>query len=120
MTGTSVLWVDDNPVNIKFAVRVLEKFDVQVEQATSTESGFAAMQRRDIALVISDMRRGSDTRAGYDLLKGIRDQGNQVPFLIFAGSDSPEFRREAAERGAQLSTNDLLELIENVIKHLGI
>ena len=47
------------------------------------------------------------------------ESGNQVPFLIFAGSDSPEFRREAAERGAQLSTNDMLELIDHVILHDG-
>jgi hypothetical protein len=29
-------------------------------------------------------------------LRAIRDQKNGVPFLIFAGSDNPEFRRETA------------------------
>ncbi len=57
-------------------------------------------------------------RAGYDLLKAIRVSGNNVPFLIFAGSDTAEFRREAAAQGAQLSTNDMLELIQQVIAHL--
>ena len=54
-----------------------------------------------------------------DLPLVFRDQNNRVPFLIFAGSDRPEFRREAAEQGAQLSTNDMLELIDHIIKHLG-
>jgi hypothetical protein len=58
-------------------------------------------------------------RAGYDLLKSLRDSGSNVPFFIFAGSDTPEFRQEAAERGAQLSTNDMLELVDNVVKYLG-
>ena len=40
-----------------------------------------------------DMGRGRDMRAGYALLKAIREQGNRVPFFIFAGSDEPEFRR---------------------------
>jgi len=47
------------------------------------------------------------------------ESGNEVPFFIFAGSDTPEFRREAAARGAQLSTNDMLELVDNVVKYLG-
>jgi hypothetical protein len=44
---------------------------------------------------------------------------SKVPFFIFAGSDTAEFRREAAECGAQLLTNDMLELVDNVVKHLG-
>ena len=58
-------------------------------------------------------------RAGYGLLKLLRDGGSTVPFFIFAGSDTPQFRREAAERGAQLSTNDMLELVDAVANSLG-
>ena len=78
-----------------------------------------AVRRRRFDLVISDMGRGEDMRAGYTLLGRIRDSGSKVPFFIFAGSDKPEFRREAAERGAQLSTNDMLELVDYVVKYLG-
>ena len=65
------------------------------------------------------MGRGDDMCAGSGLLKLLRDRGSKVPFFIFVGSDTPEFRREAAERGAQLSTNDMLELVGNVVKYLG-
>jgi hypothetical protein len=58
-------------------------------------------------------------RAGYSLLKLLRDGGSTVPFFIFAGSDTPEYRREAAKRGGQLSTNDMLELVDHVVKYLG-
>jgi CheY-like chemotaxis protein len=119
LTGKSVLWVDDNPANNELAVRALRKLRLDVEQTTSTELALEAMQRRHFDLVISDMGRGSDMRAGYGLLHAIRDRGIKVPFVIFAGSDRPEFRREAAEHGAQLSTNDMLELIEYIIAHLG-
>ena len=119
LTGKSILWVDDNPSNNELAVRALRKFNLDVEQATSTDEALLAMQRRPFDLVISDMGRGTDMRAGYGLLKLIRDHGSHIPFFIFAGSDTPEFRREAAERGAQLSTNDMLELIDSVVKVLG-
>jgi CheY-like chemotaxis protein len=119
LTGKAVLWVDDNPTNNELVVRALRRLRLDVEQTPSTEAALAAMQRRHFDLVISDMGRGNDMRAGYGLLKAIRDAGNPVPFLIFSGSDKPQFRREAAERGAQLSTNDMLELMEHIIKRLG-
>jgi CheY-like chemotaxis protein len=118
LIGKSILWVDDSPANNELVVRVLRKLRLNVNQATSTEAALAEMQRRHFDLVISDMARGADMRAGYGLLKAIRDQGNNVPFLIFSSSDKPEYRKEAAVFGAQLSTNDMLELLAHVIKHL--
>jgi len=119
MTGKAILWVDDNPANNELVVRALRKFGLDIEQATSTEAAVAAFRRRKFDLVISDMGRGDDMRAGYSLLKLLRERGSKVPYFIFAGLDKPEFRREAAERGAQLSTNDMLELVNHVVKYLG-
>jgi CheY-like chemotaxis protein len=119
MTGKAILWVDDNPANNELAVRALRTFGLDIEQATNTEAAMAAFRRRKFDLVISDMGRGDDMRAGYTLLKLLRESGSKVPFFIFAGSDKPEFRREAAERGAQLSTNNMLELVDHVAKYLG-
>lgn len=119
MIGKAVLWVDDNPDNNMLAVRALKKLRLEVEQVTSTDAALAALDRRPFDLIISDMGRGEDMRAGYDLLKRVRDRGNKVPFAVFAGSDKPEFRKEAAERGAQLSTNDMIELIDFVVTELG-
>ena len=120
MVGKSVLWVDDNPDNNKLAMRALSKLRLDIVQAASTETGLEAMERRHFDLVISDMGRGANMQAGYELLEAIRAKGNPVPFFIFAGSDTPEFRKEALGRGAQLSTNDMLELIDNVIDQLGV
>lgn len=119
MTGKPILWVDDNPSNKRLAVRALSKFNLEIEQVTSTEAAMALLEKRNFDLVISDMGRGTNLRAGYELLQLIRESGNNVPFFIFAGQDRPEFRREAAARGAQLSTNDMLELVDNVVKYLG-
>jgi CheY-like chemotaxis protein len=119
LTGKAILWVDDNPANNELAVRALRKFGLDIEQATNTEAAMGTLRRRKFDLVISDMGRGADMRAGYGLLELLRESGSKVPFFIFAGSDTPEFRRDAAARGAQLSTNDMLELVDNVVKYLG-
>lgn len=120
MVGKSVLWVDDNPKNNMLAMRALKKLRLDMVQATTTEEALALMERRHFDLIISDMGRGANMKAGYELLEAIRRTGNPVPFFIFAGSDTRKFRQEAAARGAQLSTNDMIELVDNVIDHLGV
>jgi CheY-like chemotaxis protein len=119
LIGKSILWVDDNPQNNLLAVRALTKLQLEIEQVTSTEFGLAAMQRRHFDLIISDMGRGDNMTAGYELLAAVRAKNPSVPFLIFASADTPEYRRDAKARGAQLSTNDMLELIDTVVAHLG-
>jgi CheY-like chemotaxis protein len=118
LIGRSILWVDDNPANNELAMRALRKLMLDVVQVTSTEAALAAMQTRTFDLVISDMGRGSNMRAGYDLLGALRGAGNSIPFFIFSSDDRPEFRFEAKRAGAQLSTNDMLELIDCTVSTL--
>jgi CheY-like chemotaxis protein len=119
LVGKSILWVDDNPGNNALVLRALQRLRLDVVQETSTEAGLAAMAKRHFDLVISDMGRGDNLRAGYDLLAAVRDRDPKLPFLIFSGADKPEFRREAKARGAQLSTNDVIELIDTIVRVLG-
>jgi CheY-like chemotaxis protein len=119
LTGKSILWVDDKPANNALVVRALRRFHLDVEQVTDSKAAVSAIQARRYDLVISDMGRGDNLRAGYDLLKYLRASGIDMPFFIFSSGDTPDFRREAKELGAQLSTNDMLELIDNVIAYLG-
>ncbi|MFV0298357.1 MAG: response regulator [Hyphomicrobiaceae bacterium] len=119
LIGQSILWVDDHPQNNMLAVRAMRRLNLDIEQVLSTETALEALHQRRFNLVISDMGRGANLLAGYELLAAIRQSGNQIPFFIFAGSDTPEFRRQAAEAGAQLSTNDMIELMDCVITTLG-
>jgi CheY-like chemotaxis protein len=119
LTGKSILWVDDKPANNALVVRALRRFHLDIEQVTDSKAAVSAIQARRYDLVISDMGRGDNLRAGYDLLKYLRASGIDMPFFIFSSGDTPDFRREAKDLGAQLSTNDMLELIDNVVAYLG-
>ena len=68
---------------------------------------------------LDDLLESPYLRPYAAVLDAIRGKGEAVPFLIFASGDSPEYRREAAAHGAQLSTNDMLELIQTVVERLG-
>ena len=114
-----ILVVDDYPTMVRIMRKLLKQIGYEdVDEASNGKEAFDKICGKTYDLIISDMGRGSDMTAGYDLLARIRASGNRVPFLIFAGSDKPEFRAEAKRRGAQLSTNDMLELIDTVIKEL--
>jgi CheY-like chemotaxis protein len=114
--GKSVLWVDDQPANNTAEVQTLESLGLFVEQVTSTQEALAKLATFD--LVISDMGRPEDDRAGYKLLAEVREQGSNVPFVIYSSSSKPEHRREARAKGATAATNDPRELFAIVIDTL--
>ena len=108
------MWVDDRPGNNVFETQALEALGIQVEISTSTDDALEKIAWRSYDLVISDMGRPPDARAGYTLLDKLRKAGNQTPFVIYASSRAPDHVREAREHGAIGSTNRPQELVEMV------
>lgn len=112
-----VLWVDDMPANNTGERTAFEKYNVRIILATSTEDAMRQIRTNaTIDAIISDMGRPPDQRAGYTLLKFVRDSGSRVPYFIYAGSRAPEHQREALARGAQGTTNIGSELIDMVLR----
>jgi CheY-like chemotaxis protein len=120
LAGRSILWADDNPKNNTYEAEALGKMGLVVEQVLSTQAALEALKRQSFDLVISDMGRGTEVRAGYDLLEAIRASGGDIPYLLYSahGSD-PAHVAEARKRGAQGSTEHPAELLSYVIALLG-
>lgn len=109
-----ILWVDDRPANNRFERQAFEALGMHVDISTSTEDALSRMQWRQYDLIISDMGRPGDPRAGYTLLDQLRDQGDATPFVIYAGSRAPEHVTEARRHGAAGCTNSATELMKIV------
>jgi hypothetical protein len=60
------------------------------------------------------MGREEGPKEGYVLLDALRKTGDLTPFFIYAGSNSPAHKREAAKHGGQGTTNNPRELFEMV------
>jgi CheY-like chemotaxis protein len=115
-----ILWVDDVPENNEAERESFEALGIQVDQVNSTEEALELLARRRFDLVISDMGRPPDDRAGYTLLSSMNDLGIRIPFLIYAaGGNLPAHRMEALSRGAAGSTNRATDLFQMVLKILG-
>jgi CheY-like chemotaxis protein len=118
LQGSRILWVDDIPENNVFERQAIEALGIRIDISTSTDNAIAVMRNRSYDLVISDMGRPPDARAGYTLLDKLRGAGNRVPFIIYSGSRVPEHVREAREHGATGCTNVPQELVEMVTASL--
>jgi CheY-like chemotaxis protein len=119
LQGRLVLWVDDQAENNWYERRAMEALGVRFVLSPSTEDALGLLRRQSFDLIISDMDRPPDDRAGYTLLDQLREDGDETPFVIYRGFDRPEDDREARRRGALGSTASPDELIRIVTRALG-
>jgi CheY-like chemotaxis protein len=113
------LWVDDRPDNNIYERQSLEALGIRFVLAKSTDEALERIAAQRFDVVISDMGRPPDPSAGYTLLDRLRETGNRIPFVIYAGSNAPEHRAEAQRRGAVGCTNRASELFRYVLAALG-
>lgn len=113
-----ILWVDDHPENNVNERTILEHYGLQFSLALNTEQALKLMNDNKFSLIISDMGRKEGNHEGYVLLEQIRELDKNIPFIIYAGSNSSEHIKQTIEKGGQGCTNDLSELIDLVIKNL--
>ena len=107
-----ILWVDDRPDNNIYERSAFESIGFRFTLALSTNRAIQILSEQRFAAIISDMGRQDGPREGYVLLDTLRSNDDQTPFFIYAGSNAPRHKREAAEHGAQGSTNSPQELFE--------
>jgi CheY-like chemotaxis protein len=118
LQGRRILWVDDRPENNRFERQALEALGLRIDLSTSTEDALQKTRQRSYDLIISDMGRPPDARAGYTLLDKLRTAGDKTPFIIYAGSRAPEHVEEGRRHGATGTTNMPQELITMATKAL--
>ena len=115
-----VLWIDDHPSNNRYEAAALTSLGMHVQWGTSTDEALARIAehgRYDV--IISDMGRPPDPRAGYTLLDALRRRGDRTPFVIYASSRAAKHFDEAVQRGAVGCTNqpeELIELVANALR----
>lgn len=120
LKSTTILWVDDIPDNNIYEREAFLGLGFRFDLALSTNEALQKLNTNKYSAIISDMGRVEGPREGYVLLEKIRATDKTVPYFIYAGSNSLEHKREAAQRGAQGTTNRPKELIELVTKYVSI
>ncbi len=124
LNRASVLWVDDIPTNNTYQRQALEALGIRFTISKSTDDALNKLQLKQYDVIISDMGRPPDRRAGYTLLEKLKEMNNNMnnntPFIIYAAGKRPEHDAEARKRGAIGTTSnpqELFELVVNAIKN---
>jgi len=92
----------------------MEALGIRFTISTSIEDALERLRSRKFDVIISEMRRPLDPRAGYTLLDEIRRLSITTPYIIYAGSNAPKHKEEARKHGALGSTNNPQELLQLV------
>ncbi len=111
MDKPHILWVDDRPQNNIGEVKQFQQMGIIITTSTSTEDALEKAKTNQYGLIISDMGRPPDERAGYTLLEELKNMNITIPFIIYSGSNLPEHKAEANQYGAIGSTNNFEELL---------
>lgn len=113
--GRVVLWVDDRPQNNTNEADALRAAGMVVVNVTNTDDAIRQLKDSRFSVVISDMTRGLDREAGYELLDKMKEEGLKVPVIIYAGPAGEEDKRKARARGAVARVNSASQLFRLVI-----
>jgi CheY-like chemotaxis protein len=114
LSEIKVLWVDDFPQNNVYERRSLEALGIRFALSTSTEDALDKLKSNEYDVIISDMGRGENKQAGFDLLKETK-KISTTPFIIYSLGVTTEKIRKAKEKGAFGETSSPRELFQLVI-----
>ncbi len=101
MEGVRILLAEDNPVNQKVAVRMLEKRGHQVTVASNGREALDMLEREEFDLVLMDVQM--PVMGGLEAAAAIRERekstGRHVPILAMTASALPSDQRKCMEAG---------------------
>ena len=108
-----ILWVDDHPANNEQEEQlIVGRWQATIERALSTEEAMRKLAQADYDLVIEDMKRQKNERAGIDLLRRL---DGEVPVIVYCSSKLVQrYGKEATACGAAAATDSPAALMEAV------
>jgi CheY-like chemotaxis protein len=117
--GRTLLWVDDNPNNNVFEKQALAALGIIISDARSTDEAAALLRNQHFDVIVSDMKRGENATAGYDLLSQVKTSSPSTPLIFYTSSANDTLVEAAKQKGAFGETNDPQRLLLLVAGALG-
>jgi len=94
-----VLFVDDDAEFLKSAKQCLKlQSNFDVESAFSVDEALEKMREKKPDAIVCDYRM--PVTDGFEFLKSLRDNGNNIPFIVFTLTDDKETALKAFKLGA--------------------
>jgi len=95
--NVKVLLAEDNPVNQRLAIRVLEKMGYNVTLAENGIQAVAATEKQNFDLVLMDVQMPE--MGGFEATARIREQGKSLPILAMTAHAIQGYREKCLRAG---------------------
>ena len=93
-----ILLVDDDPLLLRMARRLLQPLAQEVETATSVDAALEILEQEAVGLVLSDLRMGA--RGGAELLEEVRERWPTLPVVIMTSHGTIDLAVDLMKKGA--------------------
>lgn len=117
--GATVLWVDDYPENNRSERTDFEQLGIKILLSRSTDAALEVLSDQPLDLIISDMSRDGQPRAGLEFLKDLQDRSVTTPVVFYVGMTRPELEAEAMDMGAVAvlrRRDQLVKFVQSLLK----
>ena len=118
-----ILWVDDNPENNEYPISILKEAGVIIKIFKTSSEGVEFLQNSQKAcdLIISNMGRTGNEKAGLEFINELKQKGIKTPIIIFTRPTSiRKFSSAAIEAGAKKCVTGYAQLLSQVQIILGV
>lgn len=89
LAGARVLLVNDEPDDMSAVIDILSSMKITVVVVTNTEAALKLLESKKYDVVVSDMSRGDDDKAGVELLNQSIKRGINRPTIFTVGYFEP-------------------------------
>ncbi len=118
-----ILVVDDDEDLLFIAEQLLHIQDEELElvRATTAQAAVQFLDEGNLDAVICDFHLGPDQMNGLEILEWVRDEGKDIPFIIFTGHSREEIAIKALNLGADYyieKSDDLEGLFTEIGYHI--
>jgi len=110
------LWVDDHPENNVNELGMFGQLKVNTQTAKNTEDALEMLKSGGYDLVISDMERSADNKAGLKFLEKFRKDDKTTPVIFYLGDFDPKKGVPAQAFGITKRPDELLHLILDALE----
>jgi CheY-like chemotaxis protein len=114
--GARLLWVDDEPAGIVNESRLFEQAGADITRVPTSAEAFAKLDMANYDLVLSDINRGGDDKAGIHFAEALAVRQNAPPLIFYVGTAKRPCPADAF--GITDRPDELIHLVLDVLARL--
>lgn len=116
--GSRILWVDDNPGDTIYERTAFSTLGIGVDIALTSEEASFMLDHSRPDLIVSDIRRGGNPRAGLAFLEKLRMRKVGTPVIFYVGEVDPEKAKPKGSFGITNLPSELFHLTFDVLERV--